>query len=110
MRTYAKWRASRFFISSADRGEHAHIEVDRNPRGSTHVLAYDLGREKRDLYRVTVNYKAFDAAVAGLEDAVIEMLSRPPVPKFQDDTVFAYRDRNMTVLAEKKKELLRLAA
>lgn len=75
-----------FRSNSGATGEHARIEVDRNPRGLPHVFAYNLGRERRDLYQVTVNYSAFDAAIAGFEDALIEMLSRPPVPKSQDDT------------------------
>lgn len=75
-----------FRSNSGATGEHARIEVNLNPRGLAHVFAYHLDREKRDLYRVSVNYEAFDAAIAGFEDAVIEMLSRPPASKQQDDT------------------------
>lgn len=75
-----------FRSNSGASGEHARIEVDLNPRGTGHAFAYNLDREKRDLYRVKVNYAVFDAVIAGFEDAVIEMLSRPPVPKLRDDT------------------------
>lgn len=75
-----------FRSNSGASGEHARIEVDLNPRGTGHSFAYSLDREKRDLYQVKVDYTVFDAAIAGLDDAVIEMLSRPPAPKHQDDT------------------------
>lgn len=67
-------------------GEHARIEADLNPRGSSHVFAYNIDREKRDLYKVKVDYTAFDAAVAGLDDAVIAMLSRPAEQHRRDET------------------------
>lgn len=75
-----------FRSNSGASGEHARIEVDLNPRGTGHAFAYNLDREKRDLYRVEVNYAVFDAVISGLEDAVIEMLSRPSAPKHRDDT------------------------
>jgi len=75
-----------FRSNSGASGEHARIEVDLNPRGTRHVFAYNIEREKRDLYNVEVDHTAFDAAVAGLDDAVIAMLSRPPAAARQDDT------------------------
>lgn len=75
-----------FRSNSTATGEHARIEVDLNPRGSAHAFAYNLDREKQDLHQVKVSYSAFDAAISGLDDAVIEMLSRPPTPKHRDDS------------------------
>ncbi|MFZ3219515.1 MAG: UvrD-helicase domain-containing protein [Rhodoferax sp.] len=75
-----------FRSNSGASGELARIEVDLNPHGTTHAFAYNIDRGKRDLYRVEVDYTAFDAAVAGLDDAVIAMLSRPSAPVRSDDT------------------------
>lgn len=75
-----------FRSNSGASGELARIEADLNPNGTSHLFAYHIGREKRDLYQVKIDYKAFDAAVAGLDDAVITMLSRPPKQTRCDDT------------------------
>lgn len=75
-----------FRSNSKASGEHTRIEVDLNPRGLGHFFAYNLECSKRDLHQVTVDYSVFDTALAGLDDAVIAMLSRPPKPKHQDDT------------------------
>ena len=75
-----------FRSNSGASGEHARIEVDLNPHGTRHTFAYNIEREKRDLHRAEIDYTAFDAAVAGLDDAVITMLSRPTLPVRGDDT------------------------
>jgi len=75
-----------FRSNSGASGEHARIEVDLNPSGTVHAFAYRLDREKRDLHQVKVDYTVFDTAIAGLDDAVIKMLSLPLAPKHQDDT------------------------
>jgi hypothetical protein len=75
-----------FRSNSGASGEHARIEVDKNPRETAHAFAYNIAREKRDLHQVKVDYAVFDVAVAGLDDAVISMLSRPPAPVHGDDT------------------------
>lgn len=48
------------------------------------MFAYNIDREKRDLYDVKVDHRTFDAALTGLDDAVIAMLSRPPTAARQD--------------------------
>ena len=84
--TYHAGSLVSFRSNSSASGEHARIEVDQNPRGTAHAYAYKLDRMKRDLHVMSVDYEAFDAAVDGFEDAVIEMLSRPEASKHKDDT------------------------
>lgn len=59
-------------------GEQARIQVDLNPQSTNHAFAYKIGKEKNDLHNTEIDYKAFQNALMHYEDAVLEMLSKPP--------------------------------
>lgn len=83
-----------FRSNSNASGEHARVEVDLNPRTTTHAFVYKLDRTKRDLHGVTVDYRTFDVAIAGLEDAVIAMLSRSENSSLSDDNKVVLSELN----------------
>lgn len=83
-----------FRSNSNASGEHARVEVDLNPRATSHAFIYKLDRTKRDLHDIHVDYSTFDAAIAGLEDAVIAMLSRPERSALSDNTKVVLSELN----------------
>ena len=56
-------------------GEKARIEIEANPRNTSHIFAYWLENNHRDLQEVNINWSVFDVALNHFEDAAIQRLT-----------------------------------
>lgn len=54
----------------------ARIEIDTNPRGTSHIYAFALSTDVRKLSDVQVDYGAFDAAIRQFDDALLAALDQ----------------------------------
>jgi hypothetical protein len=65
-----------FFASHAIQKNPHRIEIDLRPKGTAHVYCYLLGTRKRPLESVQVDYGAFECALSGLDDAILEAMAK----------------------------------
>jgi hypothetical protein len=62
------------------------MELDLNPRSSSHVYAYCLGTHPRQLADVQIDYSAFDCAIRHLDDAMLEAMEKmAAAPRIADE-------------------------